>query len=517
MDLLQKDVPILTKIYEAKCLYDSQNNRIILYYKNRITGRTLVDFYNPPTTPPPNSSLYVIYDLQTGIFNVSTDPPTYTVSNSKVYVTSPINAEYDMDKVIIYRISWRETDTDIDLNYILEQLNTFDNLIHEQQENINHILEQLNTLDNFVHEQQENTSYVLEQLNTLDNIVHEQQANINHILEQLNTFVRKQQSDTITATHTFDPTQPGPAFQLGPNAQNQLIRYLNADKVDGFDVSQTPAPNVIPITNAQSVIPQDFLPLFTPLSIPYSQLYIQSSAPSIPYLYDSWYNIDTNELFYWNGSVWIKVDWIKWVQNDIWFRLGKLRITNGSLEISNNGTNWYRVFPVIGRVVEVVANDTNSADNFKIAYLTVGQTLLVRGRNLARAAAISPSLWVGNYYHTYVGGFWFGIFPSNIAISDGYGQWVTGSYGGVGAYYTSSRTFVPITEQANEAHNWAHFSVQIFNNRMTTASVGHGHAGPCVTANIGSGSFPSNGYFLGSFCYEGTRIDVDYLVITRQG
>jgi len=180
MDLLQKDVPILAKIYEAKCFYDSQNNRIALYYKNHVTARTLIDFYNLPTTPPPNSSLYVIYDLQTGTFNVSTDPPTYTVSNSKVHVTSPINAEYDMDKVIIYKVSWYEIDSD-------------------------------------------------------------------YILTQLDTFVRKQQADIITATHVFNPTQPGPAFQLGPNAQNQLIRYLNADKVDGFDASQTPAPNTIPV------------------------------------------------------------------------------------------------------------------------------------------------------------------------------------------------------------------------------------------------------------------------------
>jgi hypothetical protein len=212
MDLLQKDVPILTKIYEAKCFYDSQNNRIILYYKNHVTARTLVDFYNLPTTPPPNSSLYVIYDLQTGTFNVSTDPPTYTVSNSKVYVTSPINAEYDIDKVIIYRISWYETDTNTDLSYILTQLNTIDT-------DIDNILTQLNTID----------------------------TDVDNIRTQLNTFVRKQQADTITATHTFDPTQPGPAFQLGPNAQDQLIPYLNADKVDGFDASQTPAPNTIPV------------------------------------------------------------------------------------------------------------------------------------------------------------------------------------------------------------------------------------------------------------------------------
>jgi hypothetical protein len=291
----------------------------------------------------------------------------------------------------------------------------------------------------------------------------------------------------------------------------------NADTVDGYHAKPIPAPNVIPVTNAQSVIPQDFLPLFTPLSIPYSQLYIQSIAPTAPNLYDSWYNTDTDELFYFNGSAWIKVDWTKWVQNDIWYRLGKLRINAGNLEISNNNTNWYQVFPVLGRTVEVIADDTNTADNFKIAYLTVGQTLLVRGKNLARAAAIEPSLYIGNYYHTYAGGYWFGIFPSNVAISDGYGEYVAGGGTLASAAYTSYRTFVPITEQADEAHNWAYFSIQIANNKMATASVGHGSAGTCVTANIGSGTFPSSGYFLGSFCYEGTKINVDYLAITRQG
>ncbi|MFZ8861397.1 MAG: phage tail protein [Thermocrinis sp.] len=351
--------------------------------------------------------------------------------------------------------------------------------------------------------------------------------NVTAVISDTVVLATKQDIDTVkpeASSTAPNLTYPG---KLWIDA-NDFLKYFNgsdwrdlkvsfADTVDGFHASLVPAPNVIPITNTQSVIPQDFLPLFTPLSIPYSQLYIQSSAPSFPYLYDSWYNIETNELFYWNGSAWIKVDWTKWIQNDIWFRLEKLRVNNGSLEISNNRTNWYRVFPAIGRIVEVIADDTNPADNFKIAYLTVGQTLLVRGRNLARASAVSPSLWVGNYYHTYVGGLWFGIFPSNITISDGYGQWVAGHSHNVSAYYTSSRTFVPITEQANEAHNWALFSIQILNNRMTTTSVGHGETGLCLTANIGSGSFPSNGYFLGSFCYEGTRIVVDYLAITRQG
>jgi hypothetical protein len=274
---------------------------------------------------------------------------------------------------------------------------------------------------------------------------------------------------------------------------------------------------VIPVTNSQSIIPQEFLPLFTPLSIPYSQLYIQSTAPTSPQLYDSWYNTNTNELFYWNGSIWIKVDWTKWVQNDVWYRLGKLRISGGQLQVSNNRTNWYQVFPALGRTVEVIADDTSSLDNFKIAYLTVGQTLLVRNKNLARAVAIEPSLWTGNYYHTYAGEFWFGIFPSNITISDGNGEFVAGVFSDVVAFYTSSRNFVPITQQADEAHNWAHFSIQIVNNKMTTASIGQGGAGACVTGNKGSGTFPSTGYFLGSFCYEGTRVNVTYFAITRQG
>jgi hypothetical protein len=110
-----------------------------------------------------------------------------------------------MDKVIIYRISSYELDTDIDLNHILTQLNT---------------------------------------MNT----------DLSNVRTQLDTFVRKQQADTITAIHTFNPTAPGPAFQLGPNAQNQLIRYLNADKVDGFDVSQTPAPNMLVPLDANGVL-----------------------------------------------------------------------------------------------------------------------------------------------------------------------------------------------------------------------------------------------------------------------
>jgi hypothetical protein len=241
MDLLQKDVPILTKIYEAKCFYDSQNNRIILYYKNRVTGQTLVDFYNLQTTPPLNSSLYVIYNLQNGTFNVSTNPPTYTVSNSKVYVTSPINAEYDMDKVIIYRIDWYEN---TDSGYTLTQLDTFRNQLDTFRNQLDTFRNQLDTfvrreeldtlsgnitqLDTFVRTQIDTLSNNITQL---DNFVRTQQADIR---TQLDTFVRREELDTIVSNQLNTIV----SNQLETIVRNQLntIIPLNAD--GALDLSQ---------------------------------------------------------------------------------------------------------------------------------------------------------------------------------------------------------------------------------------------------------------------------------------
>jgi hypothetical protein len=199
-----------------------------------------------------------------------------------------------------------------------------------------------------------------------------------------------------------------------------------------------------------------------------------------------------------------------------------LRINNGKLEISNNRTNWYQVFPALGKTVEVIANDANTADNFKIAYLTPGQTLLVRGKNLARAAAVEPSSWIGNFYITHAVENWIGIFPSNIAITDGWTQWIqTHSGSSVYTNGVSSFSFVPIADQGGDPNNWDHFSIQIVNNKMLTTAVGHGYAGISASITVSAGSFPSNGYFLGSLCSGGpasaTRINVDYLAITRQG
>ena len=288
----------------------------------------------------------------------------------------------------------------------------------------------------------------------------------------------------------------------------------NSDKLDGYDASLTPAPNVIPVTLNNTKLHPSFLDFDfnNYLSIPYAKLYISYTNPTSPEQFANWYDLNTDKLYIWNGSEWIEINWQDRVKADVWYQMGKLRINSNRLEISNDGSNWYQVFPCVGQVIEVVAGDV---DSFKIAYLSVGQTLLVRNKSKVRAAAVDPSLWQGCYYHTYSGLAWFGLFPSGITISDGYGAYVAGASSSTYGDATFSRNFVPITEQAGEAHNWADFSIQIVNNYMTTTSVGHGSSGAIVHAHIGSGSFPSNGYFLGITSYEGTVVNVDYFAVRR--
>ncbi|MCI4435906.1 MAG: hypothetical protein JHC33_03740 [Ignisphaera sp.] len=249
--------------------------------------------------------------------------------------------------------------------------------------------------------------------------------------------------------------------------------------------------------------------LNSPLVIPYSQLIISNTQPSSPVIYTSWYNTDSDVLSYYDGQNWNNVDWTIWVKNDIWYQLGKLKIDNGKLKISNDNQNWFQVYPSMGRFVEVVADDTNSNDNFKKVYLTVGQGVISRGKNIVRVSAVEPSMWNGNYYHTYAGETWFGIYPSNTLITDGVGAFNGGNR-------ATGKNFVPITEQANEQNNWASISIRVVNKKMTTTSVGEGSGGGNAVVCVGYGTFPSNGYFLGRFTYEGNLVNVDYLSITRE-
>ena len=62
------------------------------------------------------------------------------------------------------------------------------------------------------------------------------------LLDGLNStdFVRNTTAGTITAVHTFNPATPAAPFILGANGCGQLITGLNADLLDGYDVTDLP-------------------------------------------------------------------------------------------------------------------------------------------------------------------------------------------------------------------------------------------------------------------------------------
>ncbi|MBX0310478.1 MAG: hypothetical protein JHC31_01520, partial [Sulfurihydrogenibium sp.] len=84
--------------------------------------------------------------------------------------------------------------------------------------------------------------------------------------------------------------------------------------------------------------------------IPFSRLNVSKDGKP-PYshnLYTSYYSLPDNKLYYFDGNKWVEVNWQDWVLNDPWYLLGKLRIYNGELQISNDGVNWHKIIPTVG-------------------------------------------------------------------------------------------------------------------------------------------------------------------------
>jgi hypothetical protein len=104
--------------------------------------------------------------------------------------------------------------------------------------------------------------------------------------------------------------------------------------------------------------------VLSPLQIPYSRLFIQTTPPQNPQLFDSWFNNDplTYSLSYYNGEQWVNVDYLK-------------SLVFGSDETPFDMTCFYSM----GKMVEVMADDGNPADDFKIIRLMPGQSLVIRG------------------------------------------------------------------------------------------------------------------------------------------
>jgi hypothetical protein len=274
------------------------------------------------------------------------------------------------------------------------------------------------------------------------------------------------------------------------------------------------------VSNYSSVSP------LSPLFLPYSQLTISDSQPSSPNIYDTWYNTKDNTLQFYDGSNWQQVDWTKWVQDDIWYKAGRLKIDSGQLKISNNNNDWFQIFPSLGRVVEVVADDTKSDDNSKIAYLAPGQSLLVKSKTFFRAAITYPTYWRGELFYYKSGSYPGGILPSNSSGSDGSVSAINNSTSSssVSGSNQSSLSYLTIAKSIYSgvfksfALQLLYYSSSELHYTMTShgMSVNYGSTStPTGEITFSKISFPTNGYFIGSFYYNGSTTNIDYALFTR--
>ncbi len=83
---------------------------------------------------------------------------------------------------------------------------------------------------------------------------------------------------------------------------------------------------------------------------PYSPYYVQSTPPSGPAYGTLWYDTTTNKLYKYSGSDWIEIDWQQIIKATPEWQAGKLRISNGMLQIADGQATpiWHDCYPLVG-------------------------------------------------------------------------------------------------------------------------------------------------------------------------
>jgi hypothetical protein len=245
---------------------------------------------------------------------------------------------------------------------------------------------------------------------------------------------------------------------------------------------------------------------FSEFEIPYTRLFVDTDFPTNVTEYDSFYKINTKELYIFISNSWQKINWQQYIKSDKLYKEGRIRINNSTsaLEIQNANNSWYEIVPTIGAVFTPISYTGY------VYYIAPGQTYNGFSSSIAPIIAVNNTQYKGVYSHTYPGETWFGIFPSGLTISDGGGLY------NAQTNPASGKNYVPILEQANTNANWAKFSLHINENKMYITGIGQGCSDPYAENSIGYGSFPANGYYLGTWCYDGTPINVQQVSIRRE-
>lgn len=124
----------------------------------------------------------------------------------------------------------------------------------------------------------------------------------------------------------------------------------NADTVDTYHASPTPTASTIPVADSSGKLNSGWLP--NDIYTSYSPYYVQSSAPSSPYIGWLWYNTTTNKLYKYSGTGWIEIKWQEIVKSTPEWQAGYLQIngSTGMLQIADGQTTptWRDCYPLVG-------------------------------------------------------------------------------------------------------------------------------------------------------------------------
>ncbi|QID32291.1 phage tail-collar fiber domain-containing protein [Pampinifervens florentissimum] len=292
----------------------------------------------------------------------------------------------------------------------------------------------------------------------------------------------------------------------------------NALKLSGHEASIDPQPFRIPLANGDGKLGFEWLYDISEEVYYQSNYYVSTDFPqaeegSLCYI------TNTNKLYRYTEGRWQEINWQKVIRRMPEFQIGRLRINNNVLEISPDGVSWYPCYPLIGASVFSVRTLDNQNYSYKY-YLPPGATVTIQNANhvpIVYTPAVVPMfLFQGFWTPAYE--LWVGLRPSNIAISNGDGQYMAGGDTNVGANRVTGLSFVPFYEQANINENWNHATLTIRENqRWLVLGQCQGHGGFTIADTCCSGTASSTSYWLGTwYRQDGVQFTADYVTITRR-
>jgi hypothetical protein len=265
-----------------------------------------------------------------------------------------------------------------------------------------------------------------------------------------------------------------------------------------------------------------------------NRLYIQDTAPSYdPNNATIWYNTNNNTVYILTREGFnLAIDWRQLPTRDIWYGIGKLKIENGVLKVSNDGINWRTAYtnPVSGW--GFVADDSNSNDDFKFVYLFADyyyKQNMWRGNGSytkTRVVCVSPSQWkistLQQFNQSTAG--WFGLHLGDVDISDGQGKMTSnGSTFNTSGYSDiNNANFLPLgwfSVSGNDGTKIVRCDATILITPDNKIYVNSEVRNPNDLNNYAyfscSGTFPSSANHLGSFVLNGNPYTVYRYEVNR--